>query len=73
MLKKGHVSRRPARLLVYPDGHAEVVDYKFGRIDTSGKYRRQIGRYVSRLAETGRYTAVYGFIWYVNEGVVHKV
>lgn len=73
VLKKGHVSRRPDRLLVYPDGHAEVVDYKFGRIDTSGKYRRQIGRYVSRLAETGRYTAVYGFIWYVNEGVVHKV
>lgn len=73
VLKRGHVSRRPDRVLEYPDGHAEVVDYKFGKIDRTGKYKRQISEYVSRLSETGRYTGVYGFIWYVKENYIQLV
>lgn len=73
ILKAGHVSRRPDRILVYPDGHAEVVDYKFGKYDTKGKYRRQISGYVRRLAETGMYTNVEGYLWYVNADIIEKV
>lgn len=73
ILKAGQVSRRPDRILVYPDGHAEVVDYKFGRYDRSGKYRRQIAGYVRRLAATGMYTDVKGYLWYVNEDVIELV
>ncbi|MDE6381590.1 MAG: UvrD-helicase domain-containing protein [Muribaculaceae bacterium] len=73
ILKAGQVSRRPDRILVYPDGHAEVVDYKFGKYDRSGKYRRQIAGYVRRLAATGMYTDVKGYLWYVNEDVIELV
>jgi len=73
ILKAGQVSRRPDRILVYPDGHAEVVDYKFGKYDTKGKYRRQIGGYVRRLSETGMYTRVEGYLWYVNADIIEHV
>ncbi len=73
ILKAGQVSRRPDRILVYPDGHAEVVDYKFGKYDTKGKYRRQIGSYVRRLSETGMYTRVEGYLWYVNADIIESV
>lgn len=73
ILKAGQVSRRPDRILIYPDGHAEVVDYKFGKIDRSGKYHRQIGNYVRRLRETGRFTTVIGYIWYVNAARIEPV
>lgn len=73
ILKAGQVSRRPDRILVYPDGHAEVVDYKFGKYDDTGKYRRQIRGYVRRLAETGRYSGVKGYLWYVNEDIIELV
>lgn len=73
ILKAGQVSRRPDRIVVFDDGHAEVVDYKFGKYDEKGKYRRQIRGYVRRLAETGLYTRVEGYLWYVNENIIEKV
>ena len=73
ILKAGQVSRRPDRILVYPDGHVEVVDYKFGKYDGKGKYRRQIAGYVRRLAETGMYGDVKGYLWYVNEDIIELV
>lgn len=73
ILKAGQVSRRPDRILVYPDGHVEVVDYKFGKYDSKGKYRRQIAGYVRRLAETGMYGDVKGYLWYVNEDIIELV
>lgn len=73
ILKAGHVSRRPDRILCYPDGHAEVVDYKFGKRDLTGRYRRQIGHYVRRLSETGMFSDVKGYIWYVNEDIIEMV
>lgn len=73
ILMKGRVTRRPDRILVFPDKHAVVVDYKFGKHDDSGKYRRQIGRYVALLAKTGLFKSVEGYIWYVNEHIIEKV
>lgn len=73
ILLPGSMTRRPDRVMIYPDGHAEVVDYKFGQIDTSNKYRNQIARYVRLLKETGLYTDVKGYIWYVNENHITEV
>lgn len=70
VLRRGYMSRRPDRLLVYPDGTATVIDYKFGKEPTDNKHRNQIERYVRLLRETGRFLKVSGFLWYVNE---HKI
>lgn len=67
LLQKGEHPRRPDRILLYPDGHAEIVDYKFGQADHTGRYRRQVRRYMQSLARTGRFTRVEGYIWYVND------
>lgn len=73
VLKRGYVTRRPDRLLVYPDGSATVIDYKFGRIPTNDRHLNQIRQYVELLRETGRYTKVKGFLWYVNENKIIEV
>lgn len=65
--------RRPDRLMVYPDNHAEVVDYKFGKIDTKNKYLHQISRYVNLLRKTGNFSGVTGYLWYVNENKIIKI
>lgn len=69
----GRGLRRPDRIMVYDDGSAVVVDYKFGEITDSGKYRRQVADYMSRLRATGLYRSVSGFLWYVKEGKVESV
>lgn len=68
VLRKEQRMTRPDRVILYPDNTVVVVDYKFGKIDETGKYRRQIADYVRNLAQTGNYESVAGFIWYVNEG-----
>ncbi|MDE6006994.1 MAG: UvrD-helicase domain-containing protein [Muribaculaceae bacterium] len=73
VLKRGFVTRRPDRLLIYPDGSAVVVDYKFGKIPNDNKHRRQIERYVRLLKETGQFKSVSGYLWYVNERVIVPV
>lgn len=75
----GMVSDRPDRILIYPDGHAEIVDYKFGHRDEDEKssksyhYRRQIRNYVNNLTATGAFTRIEGYLWYVNEDVIECV
>ena len=64
--------RRPDRLVFYPDGSVDVVDYKFGKVDTSGKYRRQVANYVRLLRKSG-YTSVRGYLWYVKEDQIIPV
>ncbi len=64
--------RRPDRLVFYPDGSVDVVDYKFGKVDTSGKYRRQVANYVRLLGKSG-YTTVRGYLWYVKENQIIQV
>lgn len=72
LLQAGHVTRRPDRILIYPDGRAVVVDYKFGAYPGSKKYRHQIRRYVNMLRRTGDFTSVAGFLWFVNDNTIES-
>lgn len=71
LLLGNRLTRRPDRILVYPGGHAVVVDYKFGKYPgshgTHRKYHTQIREYVHGLLSTGRFISVKGYLWYVNE------
>ncbi|MDO4708030.1 MAG: UvrD-helicase domain-containing protein [Porphyromonadaceae bacterium] len=60
-------SRRPDRVVLYPDGSVDVVDYKFG--NKSKAYVRQVKMYQSLIMQMG-YTTVRGYIWYVLQGQV---
>ena len=52
--------------MIWPDGSADIVDYKFGkRIDR--RHDAQVKRYVDYLKDTTRYTAVRGWLYYVFE------
>lgn len=58
---------RPDRVMVSPEGHAVVVDYKFGEADGDHKnYTRQVYKYVQKLKDTGRFRSVKGYLWYVR-------
>lgn len=73
LLKKGAKMLRPDRLMIYPDGSVVVVDYKFGEVPTGNVHKNQVKSYMSRLAETGKYTKICGYVWYVNESKVVPV
>ncbi|MDR1023981.1 MAG: UvrD-helicase domain-containing protein [Prevotellaceae bacterium] len=62
--------KRPDRVMVR-NGHAVVVDYKFGR-KTDTSYVRQVEEYVAALRQMG-YGSVEGYVWYVSLGEVQKV
>ncbi len=53
LLHRGSMLRRPDRIVVFPDGHAELVDYKFGKVRKDKRYARQVRRYVELLKSTG--------------------
>ena len=57
-------SRRPDRVIFYPDGHIEVVDYKSGE-ERKG-HHRQIREYMELLRQMG-YTEVSGYLCYLHE------
>lgn len=73
VLEKDKPLKRPDRLLVYPDGTAMVIDYKFGRLENSAKYHYQVRNYIKRLRHTGSFTNVEGYLWYVNENHIEQV
>lgn len=56
---------RPDRILLYPDGSAVVVDYKFGKEQEGYKY--QLLRY-ARLLEQMGYKPVRAYLWYLSGG-----
>lgn len=60
-------SKRPDRIMLYDDGSAEVLDYKFGARHSA--HERQIKTYVNLLERMG-YTPVRGYVWYVLQGEV---
>jgi ATP-dependent exoDNAse (exonuclease V) beta subunit len=62
--------KRPDRVMVR-NGHAVVVDYKFGH-KTDASYVRQVEEYVAALWQMG-YGSVDGYVWYVSLGEVQKV
>ncbi|MBO7437993.1 MAG: UvrD-helicase domain-containing protein [Bacteroidaceae bacterium] len=55
-------TRRPDRVMIAPDGHAIVVDFKFGR--DREEYLHQVREYMELLRKMG-YPSVEGHIWYV--------
>ena len=57
-------SRRPDRVIFYPDGHIEVVDYKSG--EERKAHRRQVREYMELLRQMG-YTEVSGYLCYLHE------
>lgn len=66
-------SRRPDRVIVYPDdGHIEVIDYKSGEERTA--HHRQVREYMSLLRQMG-YTNITGYLCYFrDEGpIIHQV
>lgn len=64
ILSAGSAVRRPDRVLLYPDGSAVVVDYKFGKPRQS--YARQILDY-ARLLQAMGYSPVRAYLWYLGE------
>lgn len=61
---------RPDRVLLYPDGSVEVIDYKFG--EPRDAYLKQVRRYVNLYKKLG-YRKVTGYIWYVREDSLSEV
>jgi hypothetical protein len=55
-------TRRPDRVMIAPDGHAIVVDFKFGR--EREEHLHQVNEYMDLLRKMG-YPQVEGHIWYV--------
>lgn len=57
-------SRRPDRVIFYPDSHIEVVDYKSG--EERKAHHRQVREYMELLRQMG-YTEVSGYLCYLHE------
>ena len=57
-------SRRPDRVIFYPDDHIEVVDYKSG--EERKAHRHQVREYMELLRQMG-YTEVSGYLCYLHE------
>lgn len=62
-------SRRPDRVMV-KDGHAVVVDFKFGTARAA--YRDQVTTYCNLLEAMG-FSHVEGYLWYVYTGGIEPV
>ena len=58
---------RPDRVVIFPDGKVEIIDYKFGEEDP--RYLKQVLRYMNLYRKMG-YENVRGYIWYVPENTV---
>ena len=58
---------RPDRVVLYPDGSVQVIDYKFGQQEE--KYQYQVGQYVNLYKKMG-YKKVEGYIWYLEDNLI---
>ena len=58
-------SRRPDRVIRYPDGHIEVIDYKFGA--ERKQYITQVKGYMKLLRQMG-FSQVSGYLCYLEAG-----
>ena len=70
ILLPGGEEYRPDRVVLFPDGSVAVVDYKFGKPEE--KYKFQVRRYMHLYRQMG-YTAVSGYLWYLETGEVVEV
>ncbi len=63
-------SRRADRIVLYPDGTAEVIDYKFGEERPS--HKRQVRGYMALLEQMG-YGPIRGYLWYPETDQIVEV
>ena len=65
---------RPDRVVLFPDGSVEIVDYKFGHYDERhlDGYKKQVAGYVDLLRRVG-YDRVTGYLWYPLTGEIKRV
>ena len=61
---------RPDRVVLYPEGSVDIVDYKFGKPEDH--YTKQVQRYM-RLYTAMGYPAVRGYLWYVFPDEINQV
>ena len=74
-------TRRPDRVVWTPDGHIDVIDYKFSAEDSGEElqnhdnYVIQVRRYCARMRKSAKAPAgvVRGYVWYIDKGVVDQV
>lgn len=67
---EGKHSYRPDRIVIYPDGKAEIIDYKFGK--PRSKHRQQVLHYAYELRKT--LGLIFGdvnyqvssYLWYIS-------
>lgn len=62
-------THRPDRVVVFPDGHLEIIDYKF-TTEARPSHRRQIDRYRRLLAEIYPGRTILGFLWYPEQNLI---
>lgn len=63
---------RPDRVVVFPDGHLELIDYKFTS-EPRASHRRQVDRYRELLGEVFPGAQVLGFLWYPERREIIEV
>lgn len=61
-LPDGDMTVRPDRIVIYPDGSVDVIDYKFTS-ETLESHRRQVRAYTNILRQMG-HENVSGYLWY---------
>ena len=67
ILSAGGQEYRPDRVVLFPDGSVQVIDYKFGQQEE--KYKYQVRRYVNLYRKMG-YKKVEGYIWYLEDNFI---
>lgn len=67
LLSPGGAEHRPDRVVLHPDGRADIVDYKFGQ--DQKKYRYQVREYVNLYRKMG-YEKVSGYLWYLEDNLI---
>lgn len=65
--------KRPDRIIVDRRGNATVIDFKFGSAERGNKYRNQVRDYMERLRQTGLFSTVKGYLWYVKLRTIEEV
>lgn len=61
---------RADRVVRYPDGSADVIDYKTG--EERAEYHNQVREYMEHIRQSGCYP-VRGYIWYLDLGHITEV
>ena len=67
LLSPGGAEHRPDRVVLHPDGRADIIDYKFGQ--DQKKYRYQVREYVNLYRKMG-YEKVSGYLWYLEDNLI---